>query len=91
MTPTGWVNDFQTLTVDTTRSLGRGAGGREAAPTQPEPLDEVLTPPQVASLLRVPERTLADWRYMQKGPPSHKVGRHVRYLAEEVRAWLTCQ
>lgn len=54
-------------------------------------VDEVLTPGEVAALLKVPERTLSDWRYRQEGPPFHKVGRHVRYLAAEVRSWLACQ
>lgn len=55
------------------------------------PKDEVLTPGDVAELLKIPERTLADWRYRHEGPPFHKAGRHVRYLADEVRTWLTCQ
>jgi len=54
-------------------------------------LDEVLTPRDLARWLKVPERTLSDWRYTGSGPPFHRVGRHVRYVTDEVRAWLTCQ
>lgn len=62
------------------------------SPSPPgEEADEVLTPEEVSLWLKVSERTLDDWRYKQKGPPSHRVGRHVRYLADEVRTWLRCQ
>ena len=57
----------------------------------PHGADIILTPGEVSDLLKVPERTVADWRYMQKGPPFHKIGRHVRYLEDEVRAWFACQ
>lgn len=74
-----------------TGPVRRDTSRKKAASAQPERLDEVLTPPEVSVLLKVPERTLSDWRYMQKGPPFHKVGKHIRYVAEEVRAWLACQ
>lgn len=85
-TPATW-GEFQTFTIDSTLPLPAA----RVAQSTPGALGEVLTPPQVADWLQVPERTLDDWRYMQKGPPFHKVGRHVRYLAEEVRSWLSCQ
>ena len=49
------------------------------------PLDD---PPTIAAELGVPEQTLAQWRYLGKGPAFIKVGRHVRYHPEDVKAWL---
>jgi excisionase family DNA binding protein len=42
----------------------------------------------VAELLGVPVGTLRRWRYVGKGPPSFRVGRHVKYLAEDIDRWL---
>ena len=41
-----------------------------------------------AEALQVSTRTLDQWRYTHKGPRSIVVGRHRRYLAEDLRAWL---
>jgi excisionase family DNA binding protein len=41
-----------------------------------------------AAYLRTPVGTLYQWRHRRTGPPSHKVGRHVRYDPAEVRAWV---
>lgn len=43
---------------------------------------------EAAHFLGVPETTLYQWRHKQTGPPSHRVGRHVRYFPEEVQAWV---
>ncbi|GAA1980408.1 helix-turn-helix domain-containing protein [Nocardiopsis rhodophaea] len=45
-------------------------------------------PTEVAEYLGVPERTLSQWRYLEKGPKWSKVGRHVRYRWSDVEAWL---
>ncbi|WP_431867977.1 helix-turn-helix transcriptional regulator [Nocardiopsis eucommiae] len=42
-----------------------------------------------ASYLRVPAKTLYEWRYKGDGPPSHRIGRYVRYVPSEVLAWVT--
>jgi hypothetical protein len=47
-----------------------------------------LTQPEVAELLRVPERTLEDWRLTHSGPPYSKLGRHVRYNIDDVIVWV---
>ncbi|TFC01087.1 DNA-binding protein [Cryobacterium adonitolivorans] len=38
-----------------------------------------LTQQELAEMLRLPERTLEDWRLTHTGPPYLKLGRHVRY------------
>ncbi|HEY0248781.1 MAG TPA: helix-turn-helix domain-containing protein [Gryllotalpicola sp.] len=47
-----------------------------------------LTSRQVAELLRVPLRTVEDWRLTCTGPPWLKLGRHVRYEQSEILAWV---
>jgi len=45
----------------------------------------------VADFLGVPEKTLYQWRHKKTGPPSHRVGRHIRYFPEAVQAWVRDQ
>ena len=42
----------------------------------------------VAEMLGIPEKTLAEWRYHGIGPGYLKVGRYVRYRWSDVDAWL---
>jgi predicted DNA-binding transcriptional regulator AlpA len=44
---------------------------------------------EVSSWLQVPAATLYRWRYMDSGPRSVRVGRHVRYLVSDVEEWLS--
>ena len=64
-----------------------------AQPDSPQPRknlgDEMLTLDETAALLRVPENTLRYWRVIGAGPRSFKVGRHVRFDPDRVRAWVT--
>ncbi|CAL9359141.1 helix-turn-helix transcriptional regulator [Nocardiopsis dassonvillei] len=46
---------------------------------------------ETADFLGVPETTLYQWRHKRTGPPSHRVGRHVRYFPEAVQAWVRSQ
>ena len=48
-----------------------------------------LTQREVSELLRMPERTLEDWRLMQTGPPYLKLGRLVRYDVQDVLTWVS--
>jgi predicted DNA-binding transcriptional regulator AlpA len=48
----------------------------------------ILTQRELAELLRLPERTLEDWRLTHTGPPYLKLGRHVRYDVQDVLAWV---
>lgn len=45
----------------------------------------------VAAYLKIPPRTLEQWRRAGKGPRWALVGRHVRYEWADVDAWLAEQ
>lgn len=47
----------------------------------------LATPGEVAEHLKVPPKTLNQWRYLGKGPRWIKVGRHVRYRWTDVEAY----
>jgi predicted DNA-binding transcriptional regulator AlpA len=53
--------------------------------------DLLLTPEEVAVLLKVRVELLYKWRYAGEGPPSFKVGRYVRYRSADVLTWLDSQ
>lgn len=62
-------------------------------PLLPEPLspsadEDLLDPAAVAEWTKVPERTLAQWRYLGKPPIYLKLGAHVRYRRGDVARWL---
>lgn len=53
------------------------------------PLPErYLTPVDLADLLGVPVETVYQWRRKDTGPRGFRVGRHLRYDPEDVRAWV---
>lgn len=49
--------------------------------------EELLTTRQVADRLQVNPGTLANWRMWNRGPAYKKVGRNIRYSAEDVKLW----
>jgi DNA-binding transcriptional MerR regulator len=49
---------------------------------------KLLTPREVADLLRTPPDTLRHWRDQRTGPLSIKVGRRVMYRVADVDSWL---
>jgi len=66
---------------------------------RPEPVDDsrVARPPtcprlwtlqDVSEFLNVPVGTLYQWRVRGEGPPAYKVGRHIRFDPDRVRAWV---
>lgn len=60
-----------------------------ATPGAPPARSPLAEPSEVASYLKVTEKTLAQWRWRKTGPTWLKVGaREVRYRWEEVDAWL---
>jgi excisionase family DNA binding protein len=42
----------------------------------------------VAEYLRIPVKTLYKWRLEKQGPPSARIGKHLRYVPEDVVAWV---
>ncbi|PBC62916.1 DNA-binding protein [Streptomyces sp. Tue6028] len=58
-------------------------------PESPRPLPaRYLTPLDVAELLGVPIETVYQWRRKRTGPRGFRVGRHLRYDPDDVRAWV---
>lgn len=51
-------------------------------------LPEVATAAQLAEFLHTTEASLAQDRYLQRGVPYTRVGRRIRYLREDVMAFL---
>lgn len=51
----------------------------------------LMTRAEVAHLLGVEEKTLANWRSRSYGPRGFRVGKAVRYRADEVDRWLAAQ
>lgn len=53
--------------------------------------EPLLTIEEVAEYLRVPVRTLYNWRTRNKGPAAYKVGRELRYSSSDLDAWMESQ
>jgi excisionase family DNA binding protein len=51
-------------------------------------LDRLWTVEEAAEYLGVPVGTLYQWRYKKTGPPGRRIGKHLRYLPEDVHAWV---
>jgi predicted DNA-binding transcriptional regulator AlpA len=51
-------------------------------------LTDFLTPAELASELRVCQRTLDRWNMLGEGPPRVTVGRRVLYRRSSITAWL---
>lgn len=43
---------------------------------------------EVADFLQVPVNTLYQWRTRNYGPPGRRVGKYVRYVPDDVVAWV---
>lgn len=61
--------------------LTRGMTVRELTQT-------LWTVDEVAAYLRVPVTTIYQWRTRGYGPVGRRVGRHLRYRAEDVARWV---
>ncbi len=55
-------------------------------PGPPHALADLMTPLHVSRYLGVPPGSLANWRYLGRGPAFLRVGRHVRYRTADVTA-----
>lgn len=53
--------------------------------------DEVVSIDEVARRLDIPKTTLYKWRHKNKGPRSHRIGRHLRYRWSDVLEWIDGQ
>ena len=68
--------------------MSAATSARPAADLADEPL---WTPQEVADYLRVPLKTLRDWRLKGTGPTGFRVGQHVRYRRAAVLRWVAEQ
>lgn len=48
----------------------------------------LLTTEQLAERLQVPVATVRMWRHRGTGPKGVRLGRHVRYRASDLEAWI---
>ena len=69
-----------------TRTAPAGAGRRGDA--QPPTCDAAVDPQGRVGVPGRPVGTLYQWRVRGEGPPAFKIGRHVRFDPDRVRAWL---
>ena len=44
--------------------------------------------PELSALFGIPEETLKRWRKTGYGPPSKRIGKHVRYRGCDALEWL---
>jgi excisionase family DNA binding protein len=51
-------------------------------------IDPLWTIDETARYLGVPVQTLYAWRKKRTGPPAARIGKHLRYEADAVRAWF---
>lgn len=49
---------------------------------------DILKPTELAKEIKVPVRTLGQWRYLGRGPAYFHVGNAVRYRRTDVAAWI---
>ena len=55
-------------------------------------MDKVLTPHEVADMIRVPVATLRYWRQRGTGPESFRMGpRRIMYRERDVIEWVNAQ
>ena len=50
--------------------------------------DRLMSVPEVAEYLGIPQTTIYQWNYQRTGPPAFRVGRHLRFKRDDVEAWL---
>lgn len=50
--------------------------------------DHLWSIEEVSNFLGVPVTTLYQWRHRRVGPQGRRIGKHLRYLPEDVYAWV---
>jgi hypothetical protein len=58
---------------------------------QAQPLTPLWDTDDVAAFLKVPAKTVREWRHKEEGPRYSRLGKHVRYLPGDVMAWVRDQ
>jgi excisionase family DNA binding protein len=51
-------------------------------------MTRLMTTAEVAAYLIVPVSTIHRWRYVGTGPPAIRVGRHLRFDANDLADWI---
>ena len=54
-------------------------------------VESLWTIDQVATYLKIPVQTLRTWRKNKTGPAAARIGKHLRYDPDQVRAWVARQ
>lgn len=54
-------------------------------------MPDLLTIDEASQYLKIPVKTLRKWRLERSGPPSMKLGRHVRYDKADLDTWIDRQ
>lgn len=52
------------------------------------PDSDLLSPTELAEYLKIPVKTIYNWRSEGTGPRGIRVGRHVRFRRTDIEAWL---
>lgn len=60
----------------------------ETQAVTPPSCDRLWRVDDVAAFLGVPVQTLYTWRLTGDGPPAFKLGKHLRFDPDAVRAWV---
>src|SRR5687767_7045193 len=90
----GLRNGPRTIPIAPHRSVPNLCPGRPSVPNLcptcaqlplPSPL---VTVDELAAFLKVPVKTLYNWRSTGVGPPGIRIGRYVRYQQADIDAWL---
>lgn len=50
---------------------------------------KLMTAEEAAEYLRVPIRTLYDWRLKKTGPPALRVGKFLRFREVDLEGWIS--
>ncbi|ASR37969.1 excisionase [Prauserella marina] len=54
-------------------------------------MNKLLTVDELADYLNIPKNTLYQWRTKGYGPTGVRIGKHVRYRADDVDTWIERQ
>jgi excisionase family DNA binding protein len=76
----------KTAAADNTKQPQPGRRDMPATTVQP-----LWTVDDTATYLGVPVETLYAWRKKRTGPPAARVGKHLRYDPDTVRAWFAAR